>query len=80
MIIKRIVLPTILTIALGYPLIIILTSIFSTYSGESSVNASIYNTGITAIVLAILLLCAVIIVCTISILQSINKLLNVKEL
>lgn len=80
MIIKRIVLPSILTIVLGYPLLIILTSIFSTDSGEGSVNATIYNTGITAIVLAILLLCAVIIVCTILILQAINKLLNVKEL
>lgn len=80
MIIKRIVLPTILAIAIGYPLIVILTSIISTYSGEGSVNATIYNTGITAAVLAISLFCAVVGVCTILILQAISNLLDVKKL
>lgn len=69
----QITLISLLTIGLGYIFIMLLTGLFAGNTGDGPVNANIYNTGITAIVLSILFLAAVIINCTIVIVKAINK-------
>jgi hypothetical protein len=63
-----------LTMIIGIPIIIVISTLLGGHTGDGPINSTIFNVGVTGIIGAILLLISVVIVCTIYILRAIKSL------